>query len=143
MCTLHYIPQAPSRLGPPTHDPVAEFTEGLGVGSRLAYLNLPRKYRGVLVLAIFLYGITTPLGIAVGLGIRTTYNPDSARATLVSGVLDALSAGILMYTGYVELHAHEFVYNREMREASSGKLWYALTCMLAGCGIMASLAKWT
>ena len=94
------------------------------------------------MLAACLYGITTPLGIAVGLGVRTTYNPGSTRATAVSGILDAISAGILIYTGFVELLAHEFLFSREMREASNGKLLYAVSCMLFGCGLMALLGKW-
>lgn len=116
--------------------------EGLGVGSRLAYLKLPTKYRYIPYVGSFLYGITTPIGIAVGLGIRTTYNPGSTEATLVSGILDSLSAGILLYTGFVELLAHEFLFNPEMRDASLGKLLYALACMMFGAGIMALLGKW-
>lgn len=42
-------------------------------------------------------------GIAIGLGVRTTYNPDSTTASIVSGILDAFSAGILIYTGLVEV----------------------------------------
>jgi len=116
--------------------------EGLGIGSRLAYLSLPQKYCYVPYIGAFLYGITTPIGIAVGLGVRTTYNPGSTRATMVSGILDSLSAGILMYTGFVELLAHEFLFSQEMREASLGKLLYALACMMLGCGLMALLGKW-
>ncbi len=120
----------------------AEMFEGLGIGSRLAYLILPPKYRHVPYIGSFLYGITTPIGIAVGLGVRTTYNPNSTRATLVSGVLDSLSAGILLYTGFVELLAHEFLFSSEMREAPLGKLLYALACMILGAGIMAMLGRW-
>ncbi|THH10716.1 hypothetical protein EW146_g8287 [Bondarzewia mesenterica] len=116
--------------------------EGLGIGSRLAFLDMPRKYSFVPVVAALLYGITTPIGIAAGLGIRTTYNPGTARASIVSGVLDALSAGILIYTGLVELLAHEFLFNKEMHEASNAKLVYAIGCMLLGCGIMALLGRW-
>lgn len=116
--------------------------EGLGVGSRLAYLILPPKYRYIPYLGAFLYGVTTPIGIAVGLGIRTTYNPGSTQATLISGILDSLSAGILLYTGFVELLAHEFLFSPEMHEASLGKLLYALACMMLGCGLMALLGKW-
>nr|AMD82963.1 zinc transporter protein ZIP1 [Russula atropurpurea] len=116
--------------------------EGLGVGTRLANLILPSKYNYVPYVGSFLYGITTPIGIAVGLGIRTTYNPGSTEGTLVSGILDSLSAGILLYTGFVELLAHEFLFSPEMREASLGKLLYALTCMMFGAGIMALLGKW-
>lgn len=50
-----------------------------------------------------LYGLTTPIGIAAGLGVRTSYNPDSTTAAIVSGVLDSFSAGILVYTGLVEV----------------------------------------
>jgi len=46
--------------------------EGLGVGSRLAYLVLPPKYRYVPYFGSFLYGITTPIGITVGLALVLT-----------------------------------------------------------------------
>ncbi|EMD38804.1 hypothetical protein CERSUDRAFT_47146 [Gelatoporia subvermispora B] len=116
--------------------------EGLGVGSRLAYLKLPQNYRFAPIVGALLYGITTPIGIAVGLGVRTTYNPNTATASIVSGVLDAFSAGILIYTGLVELMAHEFLFNKEMQNASNKKLAYAIGCMMLGAGLMALLGKW-
>ena len=69
-------------------------------------MKLPPRYNYVPIVAGMLYGITTPIGIAVGLGVRTTYNPDSTTASIVSGVLDSLSAGILLYTGLVEVSTH-------------------------------------
>ncbi|KAH7907011.1 Zinc/iron permease [Hygrophoropsis aurantiaca] len=116
--------------------------EGLGLGSRLAYMELPPRFRYVPICAAALYGITTPIGIAAGLGVRGTYNPGSTTASIVSGVLDSLSSGILLYTGVVELLAHEFLFNKDMIEASNGKLAYALGCMLAGTAIMALLGRW-
>ncbi|KAE9392950.1 ZIP-like iron-zinc transporter [Gymnopus androsaceus JB14] len=116
--------------------------EGLGIGSRLAYMNLPQKYNFVPVIGAVIYSFTTPIGIAVGLGLRTTYNPNSATASIVSGVLDSLSAGILIYTGLVELLAHEFLFNKEMMESSNTRLTCALGAMLLGCSIMALLGKW-
>lgn len=91
-----------SRLSSPLTIP-SEMFEGLGIGSRLAYMKLPTRYNYVPIAAAVLYGITTPIGIAVGLGVRTTYNPGTATASIVSGVLDSLSAGILIYTGLVEV----------------------------------------
>ena len=58
----------------------SETFEGLGVGSRLAFIRLPQEYNYIPVLGAILFGITTPLGIAVGLGVRETYNPDSTTA---------------------------------------------------------------
>lgn len=91
------------------------------------------------------YSIITPIGVAVGLGIRHTYvchpmpshmiltrililydlfdnsyDPHSATASMVAGVLDSLSAGILLYTGLVELLAHDFIFSREMAIEVSG-----------------------
>ncbi|KAF8875081.1 ZIP-like iron-zinc transporter [Gymnopilus junonius] len=116
--------------------------EGLGIGSRLAVLDLPKRYNWLIMFGGVLYGITTPIGIAAGLGIKSTYNPNGTKASIVSGVMDSLSSGILIYTGLVELLAHEFLFNKEMNRASNGRLAYALTCMIAGCGIMALLGRW-
>ncbi|TFK74958.1 ZIP zinc/iron transport family [Pluteus cervinus] len=116
--------------------------EGLGVGSRLAFMKLPSKYNWVPLVGALIYGITTPIGIAAGLGIRTTYNPNSGMSNIVAGVLDSLSSGILLYTGLVELLAHEFLFNKEMMEGSNGRLAYALGSMMLGCGLMALLGKW-
>ncbi|KAJ7763669.1 ZIP-like iron-zinc transporter [Mycena maculata] len=116
--------------------------EGLGLGSRLAFIKLPPRYNYVPVVAAIIYGLSTPIGIAVGLAVRSTYNPGSTTASIVSGVLDSLSAGILIYTGLVELLAHEFLFNKEMMNSSNAKLAYALGTMLLGCGVMALLGKW-
>ena len=66
-------------------------------------MDLPAKYSYVPIVGALLYGITTPIGIAAGLGVRTTYNPGSTTASIVSGILDAFSSGILIYTGLVEV----------------------------------------
>ncbi|KAG6845512.1 hypothetical protein H0H87_008409 [Tephrocybe sp. NHM501043] len=116
--------------------------EGLGIGSRLAYMRLAPKYNWVPVAGAALYGITTPLGIAIGLGVRTTYNPGSTTALVVSGTLDSLSSGILVYTGLVELLAHEFLFNKEMMDGSNRKIAYAVGSMFLGCALMALLGRW-
>ncbi|KAI5830199.1 ZIP zinc/iron transport family [Schizophyllum commune Tattone D] len=116
--------------------------EGLGIGSRLAYMKLPARYNYIPVVAALVYGLTTPLGLAIGLGVRTSYNPASATASIVSGVLDSVSSGILIYTGLVELLAHEFLFSKDMMSASNGHVLYALGSMFLGCGVMALLGKW-
>jgi hypothetical protein len=44
-----------------------------------------------------------PIGIAVGLAISSSYNSQSSTTLAVEGILDAISAGILLYTGLVEV----------------------------------------
>ena len=90
----------------------AETFEGLGIGSRLALLKVDEKHRWVPVVGAIIYGFTTPIGIAAGLGVRTTYNPGSATASTVSGIMDAVSAGILIYASLVEvctLHSATYI----------------------------------
>jgi zinc transporter 1/2/3 len=85
-----------------------ETFEGLGLGTRLASLELPPSYRTwVPYVGALIYGFTTPVGIAAGLGIRSTYNPGSTTSSIVGGVFDSLSAGILLYTGLVEVRTHK------------------------------------
>ncbi|ORY27748.1 putative low-affinity zinc ion transporter [Naematelia encephala] len=116
--------------------------EGLGLGSRLAGLELPGQFTVWRYAAAVGYSICTPVGLAIGIGARESYNGNGAAANIVSGVLDATSAGVLLYTGLVELMAHEIVLNPRMMRASSGKLTYVLCCMLLGSGLMALLGRW-
>lgn len=122
--------------------------DGLALGSRLAYLDLPHKYRTVPFLGVFLYGITTPIGITMGLHARMIYIPGSAHVSFVSGILGTLSASILLYTGFVELLAQEFLFSPrptdspEIRETNIWKLLYVLTCVLLGYGAVILLCKW-
>ncbi|KAF8661365.1 hypothetical protein AX16_001459 [Volvariella volvacea WC 439] len=116
--------------------------EGLAIGARLAYMKLSAKYNWIPIVGAVLYGLMTPIGIAAGLGVRSTYNPGGSTSSIVTGILDSISAGILFYTGLVELLAHEFLFNEEMQSASNGQLAYAVCSMLLGCGLMSLLAKW-
>ena len=87
------------------------------------------------------YGLTTPISIAVGLGLRTTYDPGSFTANVVSGVLDSMSAGVLIYTGLVELLARDFLFN-PIRTSDNKRLTFMIVCVLLGAGVMALLGKW-
>lgn len=97
----------------PKYDPGlrvrAETFEGLGIGVRLAQLELPEEYRWYPLAGAVLFGLTTPVGIAAGLGVRSTYNPGTATASIVTGVMDSLSAGILIYTALVEVRPPVFI----------------------------------
>lgn len=114
--------------------------EGLGIGARMS--AIPFKKGSWLPWFLCAgYGITTPIAIAVGLGVRTTYNPGSFTANVVSGVLDSMSAGILIYTGLVELLARDFLFN-PTRTQDNKRLTFMIVCVLLGTGIMALLGKW-
>lgn len=116
--------------------------EGLGLGSRLAVTPWPKSKKWTPYILGALYGMSTPLAIAIGLGVRKSYPPGSATTLIVNGIFDSISAGILIYTGLVELMAHEFMFNRTMRNAPLKTLLSAMFLMCLGAALMALLGKW-
>ncbi|OAA66704.1 Zinc/iron permease, fungal/plant [Niveomyces insectorum RCEF 264] len=119
--------------------------EGLGIGARLSAIPFPERpgkfLKALPWLLCMAYGLTTPIAIAIGLGLRTTYNGGSYTANVVSGVLDSISAGILIYTGLVELLARDFLFNPE-RSRDGVRITFMVVCLFLGTGIMALLGKW-
>ena len=116
--------------------------EGLGLGSRLAATPWPKNKHWTPYLFALSYGVSTPLAIAVGLGLRNSYTPGSQRSLIVNGVFDSISAGILIYTGLVELMAHEFMFSSVMRRANLKVVMSAFGMMCLGAALMALLGKW-
>ncbi|KAK3986809.1 zinc transporter protein, partial [Cladorrhinum sp. PSN332] len=115
--------------------------EGLGIGARLSMIPFSKRLRWIPWTACILYGLTTPVAIAIGMGIANQYNPASFKAKIVSGVLDSISAGILMYTGLVELLARDFLFNPD-RTRDNKQISLMLVCLLSGVGLMALLGRW-
>lgn len=116
--------------------------EGLGLGSRLAVAQWPQGKEWMPYVLGIAYALSTPIAIAAGLGVRESLQPGSLMTLTVNGVFDSISAGILIYTGLVELMAHEFMFNTEMRKSSIGMTLAAFGCMCLGAGLMALLGKW-
>ena len=69
-------------------------------------------------LMAFIFTITTPVGVAIGIGIQNSYNPNSLNALVVSGVFDSISTGVhwLQYLkvdllpGIVARIVHSYLY---------------------------------
>lgn len=116
--------------------------EGLGLGVRLAEIEFPKKKEWIKWALCVLYGLTTPVAIAAGLGLRRSYDAGSFEANVVSGVLDSISAGILVYTGLVEMLAKDFLFNSEMKTKGKREVGVLVFYVLLGAGLMALLAKW-
>lgn len=113
--------------------------EGLGLGSRLAISPWPENKKWLPYVLGIIFALSTPVGIAAGIGSRPK-NADTQK--LVNGIFDSISAGILMYTGLVELLAHEFMFNPHMRRAPLKIQLFAFACVLFGMAVMALLAEW-
>ena len=86
------------------------------------------------------FAITTPAGIAAGAGVASSFNANSPRALVVEGLLDSVSAGILIYMALVDLIAADFL---GRRMSSNVKLQVAsYAALFVGAGSMSILAIW-
>ncbi|KAJ5748486.1 uncharacterized protein N7511_010182 [Penicillium nucicola] len=116
--------------------------EGLGLGARLATVPWPKSKRLTPYILGLCFGISTPIAIAIGLGVRNSYPPEGRTTLIVNGVFDSISAGILIYTALVELMAHEFMFSSSMRKAPIRDVLVAFGLLCAGAALMALLGKW-
>ncbi|KAL1347407.1 zinc transporter 5-like isoform X2 [Arachis ipaensis] len=114
-----------------------QFFEGMGLGGCISQAKFNR--RAVVTMAVF-FTLTTPVGIAIGIGISNAYKENSPRALIVEGVMNATSSGILIYMSLVDLLAADFINSRVQQ---SGRLQFgAYTSLLLGAACMSILAKW-
>lgn len=99
------------------------------------------KYKNMstAIMAIF-FSLTTPIGIAVGIGISSIYREDSNTSLIVEGILNSGAAGILVYMALVDLLAADFM-NPRMQNNLRLQLG-ANVSLLLGAGCMSFLAIW-
>ncbi|KAG0564552.1 hypothetical protein KC19_8G119900 [Ceratodon purpureus] len=114
-----------------------QFFEGFALGGCIAlarFRNASALFMG------FTFAITTSLGIAIGMGISTTYNENSPTALMVIGIFDSISAGILVYMALVDLIAADFL-SKRMRSDRKLQI-YAFVALFLGCGAMSIIGVW-
>lgn len=63
--------------------------EGLGLGSRIAAVPYPKGSIKPWLL-VFAFGTTAPIGQAIGLITRSSYDPNSAFGLIIVGVFNAM-----------------------------------------------------
>ena len=118
-----------------------QFFEGLALGARIATLPgaiFPSKASMAMAFALI-----TPIGMAIGLGVLHTFNGNSRGTLIALGTLDALSAGILVWVGVVDMWARDWVIEGgEMMNAKLGKVFTGGISFVSGLVLMGLLGKW-
>jgi zinc transporter ZupT len=71
-----------------------QLLEGVALGSNASEAGLSTRH--ILMLA-GAYAFTTPTGIAIGIGVRYSLNTNSVPMLMTTGILDAISAGTLIF----------------------------------------------
>lgn len=112
--------------------------EGLALGSRISDLKI-RMVEKLLMATAF--ALVTPIGMAIGIGVLNQFNGNNPSTIIAIGTLDALSAGILIYVGLVEMLAHDWMHG-ELSRAPMRQVIPAAISLVAGLVLMSVLGKW-
>ncbi|ESR64083.1 hypothetical protein CICLE_v10010436mg, partial [Citrus x clementina] len=76
----------------------------------------------------------------IGTAVASVYNPNSPGALIVEGILDSISAGILVYMALVDLIAADFLSKRMSCNFRLQVVSYLM--LFLGAGLMSLLAIW-
>ncbi|CAG8978121.1 hypothetical protein HYALB_00000795 [Hymenoscyphus albidus] len=85
-----------------------QFFEGLGLGSRIAAVPYSKGAAKPWVLVVA-FGTTAPIGQAIGLITRNSYDPTSAFALIIVRTFNAISSGLPIFAATVDLLAEDFL----------------------------------
>ncbi|KAF7553507.1 hypothetical protein G7046_g7081 [Stylonectria norvegica] len=88
------------------------------------------------------YALVTPIGMAIGIGVLHNFNGNDPQTIIAIGTLDALSAGILVWVGLVEMWAGDWILGGELTDAGWLTTSLAMFGLLAGMILMSVLGKW-
>ncbi|CAD6448567.1 8e7ecdd1-b1ee-4503-af3c-fe634be80221 [Sclerotinia trifoliorum] len=113
--------------------------EGLALGARIAVIDGLHATKYIILPMAFT--LVTPTGMAIGIGVINQFNGNDPSTIVALGTLDALSAGILTWIGFVNMWAHDWIYG-ELRDAGLIKTLIALISLMAGMALMGLLGKW-
>jgi zinc transporter 1/2/3 len=115
--------------------------EGLALGSRISTLQFPPGSMKPWLMALA-YGTTTPIGQAIGLAIHRLYDPESMTGLLTVGMMNAISSGLLLFAGLVELLAEDFLSDGSYRTLRGKRRYQACGSVVAGALLMALVGAW-
>ncbi|KAL4732205.1 hypothetical protein ACLX1H_001213 [Fusarium chlamydosporum] len=82
--------------------------EGLGLGSRIAAVPYPKGSIRPWLL-VFAFGCTAPIGQAIGILSRNSYDPEGELGLIMVGVFNSISSGLLIYAALVNLLVEDFL----------------------------------
>jgi zinc transporter ZupT len=119
-----------------------QFFEAIALGAQIANLKTS-SLRPAIIMIVF-YSLTTPVGIAIGIGIHAgTYNPKAVSSLLVTGILDSLAAGILIYVALVNLINAEMGTNAHTFYSLRNRLKFLyFAALYLGVTAMAIIGRW-
>lgn len=118
-----------------------QFFEGLALGARIATLR--EKIFPTKAIMAGIFALITPIGMAIGIGVLDSFNGNDRDTLIALGTLDALSAGILVWVGVVDMWARDWVIaGGALVDAGPIQVGVGGISLVAGMVLMSLLGKW-
>lgn len=114
--------------------------EGFALSTTILECDFKSYRMPILMASAFV--IATPVGQAIGIGIASSFEPNSPSALLSTGILDAFAAGILIYDGFVNLLTPAVTHNHKFARFSGAKKLFVFLALWTGAAAMAVVGKW-
>jgi zinc transporter 1/2/3 len=116
-----------------------QFLEGVVIGTASIYAGM--QTRSFALLGV-IFALTTPVGIAIGIGVRYSFNENNPSALLTQGILDAICGGMLIFLAlgdHVNAMKNQAHWLKEEGTVIHGT---CIGAFLLGMAIMCTLAVW-
>ena len=88
------------------------------------------------------FALITPIGMAIGVGVLNHFNGNDPATIIAIGTLNALSAGILLWVGLVEMLAGDWMGKGTLASAPLKHVIPGGFSLVAGLALMSLLGKW-
>jgi zinc transporter 1/2/3 len=115
------------------------------ISGGLIYVKLTFCFFSSTVQPIFFtaaYSLSTPIGIAIGIALFSTFNPNSPTNLLTVGIIEALCGGVMVYDALVNMITSNILYNKFFYIFGPWSKIGVFAAMWSGAGIMAVIGKW-
>ncbi|KAG2495362.1 hypothetical protein HYH03_006630 [Edaphochlamys debaryana] len=115
-----------------------QWLEGIGLASVIVRGGFSRLKGCGMVLA---YALTCPAGIAIGIAVAASYDPESELALGLQGAFNGVSGGMLLYISLVQLVAEDMSLMLPGRNSALIRMG-CFTALATGAAAMCILAIW-
>ncbi|KAJ3188886.1 high-affinity Zn(2+) transporter zrt1 [Gaertneriomyces sp. JEL0708] len=120
-----------------------QFFEGLALSTVVMDADFHKRF--IATFMVVFYSFTTPIGVSIGIalheGLADHLHHDMATLVVVTGVLDAVGAGILLYDAVANIVVPHFGGER-FKAAPARTQWVHMMGLWAGALVMAVLGRW-
>jgi zinc transporter 1/2/3 len=113
--------------------------EGIALGTRIAMMAPAGTIKKILMAGLF--AIVTPIGMAIGIGVLSSFNGNDPSTIVAIATLNAFSAGILLWVGLVEMWADEW-WRGPLAGAGWLKVTVGMISLMLGMALMSLLGRW-